>query len=232
MNKKLDKLFSFRDKADFKGYTKGFIAATMAYFLVTIGFICRGQSIDIMMFMVIPLLLICSFLKKNDYLFIVAEIFTVAADIALMIFHYEPVGFSIYLFVQLIYGLYFFVRDTNKKRQIIISIVRPILMILGAVAAYLIMKDKFNFVLCMAVIYFVNLLINIVCAATLKDYLLLIGFTLFALSDLVIGMNMLLPETNAFRKFLNSFNFMHFFYLISQVLLMFNTHNNTYLDSK
>ncbi len=231
MNPKLSKLFRFRDNYYFKFFEKIFIVLVFIYFLIAMSFICAGNSNAYVLFALIPLLFIASFFRKNDYLILLGEFITIAGDVALMIYHYEPVGFSIYIFVQLSYAAYFFFRDSNKNRQIIITIIRPIMMGLACLLAYLIMKNSFNLVMAFAVMYFVNLLTNIVCAIILKDKLLIIAFTIFALSDLIIGMNMLLPDGNVFKNFLNSFNFLHFLYLPSQVIIMLNKNKNNYFNT-
>lgn len=225
---KLDKTFAFRDNPKFKIFNKVFTILVLLYTLSVIGLMFFKINIDIMIFMVIPLLLLVSFFRKNDYLFIIAEIITVIADFTLILYHKENIGFPIYILVQLTYAVYFYFRDKNRVRQITVTILRPFLMGIAVLAAYVIMQNNFNLVMAWAVMYYINLLTNIVCAIMVKDPLLIVGFALFAISDLIIGFNLILPSSNPLRQFLSSFNFLHFFYLISQTILIFNRVNNDY----
>jgi len=238
MNKKLDQLFSFRDNETFQKGIKitGYVLIGLSAILL--GFIC-GYSKDIMrpyVFAFIPLLLVFSFLRKNDYVYMLAEFFTIIADMFLILqikignVSVMTLGMPFYIIVQLLYATYFYFRDENKKRQLILIITRAVLSIIGAVVMVVAKKTDPKFIL--GAIYYVNILINIACAAITKDPILIVGFAIFAISDAFIGLSLFVKSTSSLGKFLASFNFVYFFYIISQTILVFNNHRNNYICKK
>jgi len=239
MNTKLDSLFKFRDGEKFKKFVKVFTVLVLLYTLVILGLTCWASIGTNFLnkpftlhkafpFSVIPLLLVLSFFKKNDYLFLLAEAITVVADIFLMVIGNRPVGFPIYIFVQLTYALYFYIRDPNKKRQLVTLILRVVLSGIAILTLFFVKKSLFNPTNVFGVIYFMNILLNVVCAIYVKDPILIIGFTIFMISDAFIALGILVPKASTAKKILNKFNFVHFFYLISQPILVFNRVKNNY----
>jgi len=230
---KLDNLFKFRDDSKFKIATKIFGVITLVCSLAVLILICvKGGGKEAKnftrpyVFSLIPMLFIFSFLRKNDYLFLLAELITIIADIFMILLGNVVVGSAFYFLVQLIYGAYFYFRDTNKKRSLIIVLVRAAAMIISIFV--LLGINKLNGKYSLMVIYGINLITNIVCAAIFKDPILIVGFAIFAFSDIFIGFGSL----STVKKILESFNAVYFLYIISQIVLVFNKNNNNYFKNK
>lgn len=225
----LDKKFKFRDTEKFKTFNKVFLAIVILCFVAVMALVCiyPKDKVRLFVFLMLPLLTLFSFFRKNDYLFILAEIVTIIADIFLILLKKVDIGFPIYLVVQLIYGTYFYFRDPNKYRRITVAIIRPYLMAIAVLAAYVLLQNKFSLKMAFGVMYFVNILVNVLYAIILKDPLLIVGFIIFAVSDLFIGLSMIVTKGPVI-DLLNKFNLVYFLYLISQLVLVFNKRNNNY----
>jgi len=239
MNAKLDHLFRFRDNEKFKVFVKYYTYVVLTYIVVCFGFIFSRFFVEtinnhssemvssVLNFISVPLILLLSFFRKNDYLFILAEFFTIFADMCMMLKLNRPVGFAFFLIVQLIFALYFYIRDANKRRKLIIMIIRPILMALTMLIIYLVPKLKFNPITVLGALYLENLFINLACAIIAKDKILIIGFAVYALSDTLIATRQFIKSTTNYWKITDKIN--HLPYLVSQVVLAFNKFNNDYV---
>jgi len=225
---KINDLLKFRDSKKFKIALYIFIGLVGIYFLYIYINVWMNNSNSLMMFSLIPIFFLISFLKKNDPIFLLAELITIGGDVALMLNHKDEIGFPIYIFVQIAYAMYFYFRDENIKRKKIIIILRVGLSLLSICIGFIVLKDNFKFTTATAIIYFLNILINLAYAIIFKDPILIVGFALFVISDAVIGLNIVVPESSAFGKFLGSHNWIHVFYLPSQAVLIFNKTNNDY----
>lgn len=235
MNKKLDQIFSFRDEKVSKTITKVLMGVLLACSLaVLILILVFGGGKDgkdasrPYVFSIIPLILAFSLFKKNDYMFLLAEFVTIIADIFMILLKNLNVGILIYLVVQLIYAVYFYFRDESKKRSLIMIIVRVALMLI--IPFILLGINKLTARNAFAFIYFINILVNIAYAIIFKDPILIVGFAIFAVSDLFIGLDML--KVSFATKILEKFNAVYFLYIISQVVLVFNTYNANYICNK
>lgn len=229
MNQKLDALFKFREDEKFKKFSKIFsvviLVLSLAALILVIYLGGKGKDQSRpYVFALLPLILLASFFRKNDYLFLVAEFLTIIADIFLILLKKIDVGFPIYLLVQLTYAVFFFFKDENRTRQKIITIFRVTLMLIAVVVLAIMKKSSMK--LDFGAMYFINIIINAICAIFLKDPVLIVGFSIFMLSDAFIGLSM--AKINAVDKFLGAFNFVYFTYIISQCILLFNRLNNNY----
>lgn len=247
MNAKLDNIFRFRDNEKFKFFVKIYTYIVFAYLLVCVGFIFARLGVEtinnissetvstVMNFILIPLLFLLSFFRKNDYLFILAELFTILADMFLMLDAAgkgisRDIGFTFFFVVQTVYAVYFYIRDENKKRQLIINIIRPILMFILFLVVFFGIKDKIKYKTFMGAFYIINLLMNLVCAIILKDKILIFSFGIFIVSDIFIGTRMFVPRKTPYYVITDKLN--HLPYLLSQVGLAFNKFNNNYSRKK
>jgi len=229
MTEKLDNLLKFRDNDKFKKFSKVFsifvvICAFAALVLVIVlgGGKTAKDKTRPYVFALIPLIFAASFCRKNDYLFLLAEFVTIIADIFMILLGKVVPGSAIYFLVQIIYGAYFYFRDENKKRSLIILISRVAAMLICIFVLLII--NKLNAKYSLMTIYGANLIINIIYACIFKDPILIVGFSVFAVSDIFIA----LGGVSFIDKILGSFNAVYFLYIISQVVLLFNTHNNVY----
>lgn len=234
--KKLDNFLRFRDNEKFKLFNKVFTIIVMMCFVATMVLVVyfggtkEGKnSSRPYVFAMLPLLLLVSFFRKNDYLFIVAEFVTIIADIFLILLGNINVGFPIYLIVQLVYATYFFFRDTNTKRKLTIVIFRFALMLIAAVVMIIVGKRNVKFIV--GGMYYINIIINLIYTVIFKDSIQIIGFAIFLISDTFIALGILAKDGSTLAKTLAMFNFVYFTYLISQVILIFNKHNNAYESS-
>lgn len=227
-NYKLDQALNFRNNYYYKIVNKILTGIVLVLSLVLLVFISVSSkdSMRPYVFSLIPILFFISFNRKNDYLILIAQLVTVIADVFMILLKNLTVGILIYLLVQLIYATYFYFRDENKKRRLIFIIVRVTLMLITPLI--LLAVNKLDVKTTFAIIYFINILTNLAYAIVFKDPILIAGFAIFAISDLFIG----LGSVAFIKKILEHFNAVYFFYVISQVLIVFNTHNNNYFTIK
>jgi len=204
------------------------ILLLLVYFLVVYSFILAKKVTPSLLFGVISCCLFISIIKFNDPLIILGEIFTLVSDIFLILLGNVEIGMTIFWLAHIAYGLYFYFRDSNILRRNILASSRLLLMIILLISAKLFTKEKFNIVVAFSMIYYANIIVNLLHAILLKDWLLVVAFSLFILCDTTIGLINILPNDSAFRNFLESNNFTHLFYMPSQVLIVLNKNNNKY----
>ena len=153
-------------------------------------------------------------------------VMTVCADLCLVV--WQPMqqlwGMVFFLLAQCCYAIMLH-RQRIRKHWLYIRI-GLILLVEGI--AVLVLRDKTDPLALVSMCYYVNLILNLVCACVnfRENKLLAIGFVLFLLCDTVIGLQMAagvyLPIAEGslvYRIIFMDFHLSWFFYLPSQVLI-------------
>lgn len=160
----------------------------------------------------------------------VALFFTMTADFFLEIVTpmMQAVAMTSFLMVQLCYFARLFLELKTKKWRIINLAIRAAAILIATVITILVLKDHFDYLSCVSIIYFVNLLLNIALAfAEFKVApLFAFGLLLFLGCDVFIGLQAAagvyldIPTTSLLYQIIfMPFNIAWFCYLPSQVLI-------------
>ncbi len=181
--------------------------------------------------------------NKNAFSINIGLILTIFADIFLVLIkNTNPdIGMVFFLLAQLCYFLFLF-SNTESKAQRISNVVTRLVLMAGIITACIIvLKDKVDFLSIISVIYFANLLTNLVFAyiGGKKSLAFAIGLTLFILCDVIIGLQvasdsyLTISENSIIHKVLSAdFNIAWACYLPSQVIIaLFSIYSNSYSSS-
>ncbi len=168
---------------------------------------------------------------RGNMLNIIGLFFTVLADFCLVVCN--PIerlwGMVFFLIAQTCYA-------TMLHRQNLHKVLLPIRIALSVVVevlAIMILKDKTDALALVSMAYYVNLIMNLICAFSRfkKNMLLAFGFVCFLLCDTVIGLQVAagtyLPiqeGSMVYRLIFMDFNLSWFFYLPSQVMIALTAH--------
>ncbi len=170
------------------------------------------------------------FNKSADWaLTAAALLFTVCADYCLVIMPSEPRVLAMVFFntTQILYFVRLFI-EQNKKTKIANISLRIALITVILTASFILLGKNNDTLSVIALIYFANLLSNIVFAFVgHKRFLLFaVGLLLFSFCDIFVGFNVLVDvyiesTDNVILNFLAhpGFNFIWFFYVPSQTLI-------------
>lgn len=173
--------------------------------------------------------------KSNTYITL-GLLFTLFADIFLVILN--PIkqlpAMICFNITQIMYSIRIF-KDQNKKEQIIHLIIKSTICIISIILTIFVLKEKTDLLSIVSIIYYANLITNIIFSFIKenKNLLFSIGLILFACCDAIIGLSVLsdayLNINNAFINFLlhPGFNLAWLFYVPSQTLLALSTYHNT-----
>lgn len=134
------------------------------------------------------------FLDKKPYFAICAALtFTCIADFLLEIVQppERSAATTCFLVAQFIYASYICSFAFNSLETIIHLSIRGVLTIAAGVIVFKVLKEKADYLALVSVVYFANLVLNIVFSFIhIKDHpLAAIGFLLFALCDLNVGLS-------------------------------------------
>ena len=170
-------------------------------------------------------------LKKENLLFSCGLMFTVMADLCLVLCN--PIerlgGMIFFLIVQTLYSIKL---HTITKSKVILGTRLGLITIIELVG-YLVLKKSMDLLVIVSLAYYVMLILNIVESFTKFKHnrILPIGLILFVLCDTVIGLQVMsdmylkINETSIIYKLIFSgFDLAWFFYLPSQVLISLNTY--------
>lgn len=168
--------------------------------------------------------LIKNYFKEKLFL-VLGLFFTIESDYFLLFKNSNKeycIGISIFIIVQLMYFIYNFLSNKLYLNEIIIEIIiRIFLIIVSLIFVYYFLNKYFNLVNVLAISYFINLLINFLeCIFFFKrnkkrNIILIIGFLLFILCDLSVGLYNL--------KLIDAFkHLMWIAYAPSQFLLLYS----------
>lgn len=171
------------------------------------------------------------FLEQKPYFVICAALtFTCIADFLLEIVDppQRSVATTCFLVAQFIYASYICSFASNAAETIIHLSVRGLITIIAGFIVFKILKDKADYLSLASVVYFANLVLNIIFSFIhIKDHpLASIGFLLFALCDLNVGLSVgvatgYIDIRGPLYDFLfgSRFDFIWFCYIPSQTLL-------------
>ena len=182
--------------------------------------------------------------RKGWFLLALAFINTVIADtflsgLALLDFN-QIIAMCFFIVVQSCYFLILYTNHTTVKQKVIHVIVRSAVSIIAVLLTVLVLKEKTNALVIIAMIYFANLLVNVVYAfiQIRLSLLLPIGLLLFVLCDIFIGISVLYQmfpfPTDSFLYTLNTFisNPAWMFYVPSQTILALTVKENLLIKRK
>lgn len=177
------------------------------------------------------------FLKKDSFLTQLGLVFTVFADLFLVVITpmLQIPAMICFSITQICYFLRLYLNEKSKKENLIHIITRITTSILIIILTIIILKEKTDFLSILSTFYYTNLILNIIFAfrKTNKSILFSIGLLLFSLCDLQIGIAILNDSyinvsNNIILKFLIDppFNFAWFFYVPSQTLIALSVIND------
>jgi uncharacterized membrane protein YhhN len=134
------------------------------------------------------------FLEQKPYFVICAALtFTCIADFLLEIVQppERSMATTCFLVAQFIYASYICSFAFNAAETIAHLSIRAVITIVAGVIVFKVLKDKADYLSLVSVVYFANLVLNIVFSFIhIKDHpLAAIGFLLFALCDLNVGLS-------------------------------------------
>ena len=205
-----------------------YIVAFLAVELLLYGLILTtgGKLLVWSEFISIILCFLYALLSFKDQMMIGGLAFTMSADFCLVMS--QPIqqlwGMVFFLIAQTFYAMLLHSQRLPKG----LLTIRLILIVAVEIVAVLILGEKTDPLALVSMCYYVNLVMNMVCAfARFKhNRLLAFGFVLFILCDTVIGLQvaaggyLTIPEGSVVHNIIFSgFHLSWFFYLPSQVLL-------------
>ncbi len=174
--------------------------------------------------------------SKNNILTEVALLFTMIADLFLEIVNpmIQTIAMTSFLIVQLCYFVRLLFELKTKKWQLINLIIRVAVVLIAEIITIVVLKDKFDYLSCVSICYFSNLLMNIVLAFVefKKSPLFAFGLLLFLGCDIFIGLQCAngvyidIPTTSTIYKIVFApFNIAWLCYLPSQTLIAMSIAN-------
>ncbi|MBQ3116286.1 MAG: hypothetical protein IJC07_04580 [Clostridia bacterium] len=191
-----------------------------------------GDALSIVCFSsVATAVLFCYLFLKKDLVWLftaLAMTFTLIADVFLVLLspQNQLFGMIFFFIVQLLYGARFFVEETNKKSKLIFVTIRALLMAIAVAVTFIVLKDGADLVSVLSVVYYANLILNIVLAIKSKNLLLSLGLIFFALCDAFVGLQVMassyipINPSSVFHSIIYPpFNVVWLFYVPSQTLI-------------
>ena len=170
--------------------------------------------------------------KRLNILMVITFVFTVLADLFLCgIVENENaklIAMIFFNFVQIGYFIRIFLLHSNKKQKIVHLTVRLVIILIAVLATILVLRENTNALAIVSLIYYANLIVNIVFSFTQTkiSWFLPIGLVLFILCDTFIGLEVMqelfltVEEGSFIYKLTHTgFNFAWLFYVPSQTLL-------------
>lgn len=164
--------------------------------------------------------------KSKKHLLMYTALFTtLIADFFLVLINgSKNIAMSSFLLTQLSYALFILEYSKTKKSDLII---RGIGTLFSALLTYVVLKEKIDYLSVISVMYFLNLILNIIYSFIKTPHLTIkLGLILFILCDVLIGLEFAaqgylnINEDSFIYKITHlGFNLPWVFYLPSQVLL-------------
>lgn len=167
---------------------------------------------------------------NKTYLINLAMLMTVCADFCLVIL--EPMnqlaGMIFFAITQTIYAIYIFLNAKTRLERHLSVILRIILVSIMIGVMIIVVRDKVDAVSTLAMYYVANLVINIVFSFWRGNAkpLFAIGLIFFLCCDIFVGLGMSIgvyfeisSSSLLYKIVYADFNFIWFFYIISQTLI-------------
>lgn len=206
------------------------------FILFVLIFTLKGKASTIVSFLSIinPFLYSLSFNKSKEVVMTnIALFFTVISDLFLVIIEptYKDIAMISFNIVQICYFLRLLLLSNNKIRDLIIRIA---LIVFVVIITILVLKDKTDFLSIISMIYYINLILNLVYSfINFKvSPLFAIGLLLFICCDTLIGFDNLsgylsINESSFIYKLNHlNFNLAWVFYVPSQTLISLSCVDN------
>lgn len=183
--------------------------------------------------------------KFLNAIMLLTMFFTVCADLFLCgLIENENAKLIAMIFFNLVqkgYLLRIYFNHQTKKQRIIHLSVRGSIIFIAVIATVLVLKKNVNALAIVSLIYYANLIVNIVFAfmQTKFSILLPLGLVLFILCDTFVGLNVMEELFISFNEgsFLYrlahpSINVSWLFYVPSQILLALSVRENLFIKRK
>jgi len=171
----------------------------------------------------------CFFKRDKDYLFtLLAILFTLIADVFLVLCSPQKqlAGMIAFLFTQTFYAIKLLFAKQRNLTKIIFTAIRVFASCIMALVAKFVLKNNCDALAIVSVVYYANLLLNVIHAFICRKWLFAFGLILFALCDICIGLQIMangylpIPSDSILIKILYpGFNLPWVFYLPSQVAI-------------
>ncbi len=167
-------------------------------------------------------------LPKNVWLIRLGLLFTLIADFFLVVLVPERAieGVSVFIFAQLAYGVYLYTLDGSTSKKYVSLIIRVVLSLVALIIPPIVLGEGIDALSVISMLYYAQLVSNLIIALIYKRPLFAIALFLFALCDLSIGIDNLVnsyigaSEGSFFYLLANTkINLAWVFYLPSQVLI-------------
>ena len=194
---------------------------------------------------VIAFLFALLFLDKNadSLLCVFALLFTVCADYCLVIMEPEPRMAAMVFFntVQLCYFVRIFLNEKSKTKRTVHVCVRLALIVVAVFATVIVLGESADALSIVSIIYFSNLLINIIFAFCERRRFLLfaIGLLSFAFCDVFVGLGVLVNDYIGAQAGSILYSLTHtemdiiwFFYVPSQTLIAISNYKDGKTENK
>ena len=169
-------------------------------------------------------------LKEKSYLTHVAMLFTVIADIFLVLVEPQMRGLAMTSFsvTQIMYFVRILLETPNKKIRLANIITLVCLVTIAEVATIIVIKDGMDYLATISMFYYSTIITNVIFAFinVKRNPLLAVGLLLFLFCDTFVGLEVMsssylsLNSSSIIYKLLQvDFNFVWFFYVPSQTLI-------------
>ena len=213
-----------------------FVAIELCLYAIILFFDVKHLEIFCYLTIVLAFIFSTFYLQEGKYNFIcmIAFIFTLISDFFLVVngkAEYKGIAMTSFLIVQLMYAIYIYLTIENKKNLVIGLSLRLTLMTVLLILTFVVLKSGSDYLAVVSIIYFANLICNIIdCIINIKKlHLLLIALVLFMLCDVITGLSVAdglyfnIPATSIIAKIIYvPFNLIWLFYVPSQVLIALN----------
>ncbi len=197
--------------------------------------VLRGEIIPIIEYISIALCFAYSLIfiksKKLNFIISIALAFSLCADACLVLANpiKQLLGTSFFLVAQIVYCVYIILKTQNKKINVANIIARVCGSGLIILITYLVLKQNFDALSAVSIIYIFNLLLNIIFSFFTfgQNKCFSIGLILFFVCDIFIGLSAangayFTISNQAISSFING-PIAWLFYIPSQTLLAFET---------
>ena len=172
---------------------------------------------------------------KKDYLWLftaLAMSFTLCADVFLVLV--EPrkqlLAMFFFNFTQIFYALRLFSCEPLKKKKLIHLFIRLTVCLIAVISTIIVLKENLNALSIVSIIYYANLIVNVVYAFISRDFIFGVGLICFAVCDAFVGLSVLSQGLLEIK----SGSFLHYimhpgfdpvwaFYVPSQTLISIST---------
>ena len=137
--------------------------------------------------------------KSYLWLFTAAALMmTLCADVFLVLLtpRREVLAMVFFNLAQVFYALRLFCKQKTARHQTVHLLLRVVLCAAALVATKLVLKENTNLLALISIVYYANLICNVVWAFIVKDTMFAVGLIFFALCDAFVGLGVLCNMLN------------------------------------